>query len=83
MEDLQIVPVCGRAGTLCFGKSSFFDLKIANVTDLSSRSCSSLREPFFALCFLTFHWAESDLWQSHCSKNYPILIFCVPENAFF
>lgn len=69
MEDLQIVPVCRRVGTLCFGKSSFFDLKITNVTDFSSRSCSSLRELFFALCILTFHWSKSDLWQSHCNKN--------------
>lgn len=61
MEDLQIVPVCRRAGTLCFGKSSFFDLQIANVTDLSSRSCSSLRELFVALCILTFHWVRSVL----------------------
>lgn len=65
------------------GKSSFFYLKIANVTDLSSRSCSSLRELFFALCFLIFHWVKSDFWRSHCSKNELILSFCVLENTIF
>lgn len=39
---------------MCLGKSSLFDLKIANVTDLSSRSCSSLRELFLPFAFEFF-----------------------------
>lgn len=81
MEDLQIVPVRRRAWTLRLGKSSLFDLKVADVTDLSSRSCSSLRE---LLCPLHFNFSLGKKWfVAVIVVKISLFSICVLENTFF